>query len=318
MQVRWIFGTLFSVAFVLSAHAQDEPSDGPQVITLESLSEFAQWDFDAPIQTVTVDEGLYAMFGPGGNIAVSIGEDGVMMVDDQFPEVIPKVNDAIAELGGGAVDFVINTHWHFDHADGNKALGPAGSWLVSHEHSAEMMAKDNDINLSAFIYKQEAYEPDALPVISFKDRMTFHFNGGDIELIHFGPAHTAGDAVIIFRKHNAVHFGDVFNNSGFPFIDADNGGSIDGMIHFCQSVLAEIDEDTTIIPGHGEITDVAAVEAYIEMLTTVRDRVRDLMDEGKTVEEIQAANVTADFAESYGAATMALGFIDRVYASLSK
>ena len=176
--------------------AQESPSDD-SAMNLEQLMEAFSWDFDVPIEVETVADGLHVFFGIGGNIAVSIGESGVLVVDDQFPEMIPKVNDAIAELGGGAIDFAINTHWHFDHADGNKALGPTGSWIVAHEHSAEMMAKDNIINLVIAKYKQDAYPPDARPVISFGDRMTFHFNGGDIDLLHAGAAHTAGDAVVI-------------------------------------------------------------------------------------------------------------------------
>lgn len=318
MRARWICCVLFTFALSGTAIAQDGSSEGLPRMELEELSALIGWDFEAPLTTVEVAEGLYVIFGVGGNVAVSIGEDGVMIVDDQFPEMVPKINEAIAELGGGSVDFAINTHWHFDHAAGNKVLGPAGSWIVAQENSTEMMAKDNDINLASFIYRQEAYEPEARPVISFGDRMTFHFNGGDIDLIHAGAAHTEGDLVVIFREHNAIHFGDVFNNTGYPFIDADNGGSIDGMINFCQAILAEIDDDTVIIPGHGEITDVSTVESYIDMLSTVRDRVMALITEGKSLEEIQAAGVTADLTEQYGDVSLSLGFLDRVYTSLTK
>ena len=316
MKVRFItsvFALLTNVALV----AQDTTTD-EAVMNLEQLQEAFSWNFDTPIEVQTVADGLHVLFGIGGNIAVSIGESGVLVVDDQFPEMIPKVNQAIAELGGGAIDFAINTHWHFDHADGNKALGPAGSWIVAHEHSAEMMAKDNIINLVIAKYKQDAYPPDARPVISFGDRMTFHFNGGDIELIHAGAAHTAGDVAVIFRKQNAVHFGDVFNKLGYPFIDVDSGGSIDGMIQFCETVYAELNEDTIVIPGHGVVTDMADLAAYTEMLKTVRQRVKALIDEGKTMEEVLAVNVTEDLDEAYGDVSQSLGFINRVYTSLTK
>ena len=301
----------------LAGVAQESPSDD-SAMNLEQLMEAFSWDFDVPIEVETVADGLHVFFGIGGNIAVSIGESGVLVVDDQFPEMIPKVNDAIAELGGGDIDFAINTHWHFDHADGNKALGPAGSWIVAHEHSAEMMAKDNIINLVIAKYKQDAYPPDARPVISFGDRMTFHFNGGDIDLLHAGAAHTAGDAVVIFRKQNAVHFGDVFNKAGYPFVDVDSGGSIDGMIRFCETVYGELNEDTIVIPGHGVVTDMPDLAAYIEMLKAVRQRVKALIDEGKSMDEVMAADVTADFDEVYGDVSQSLGFIDRVYTSLTK
>ena len=312
-----VIAVVVSLVIGTVGSAQEMPSD-ETVMDLEQLSEAFSWDFDTPIEVETIADGLHVFFGIGGNIAVSIGESGVLVVDDQFPEMVPKINDAIAELGGGEIDFAINTHWHFDHADGNKALGPAGSWIVAHEHSAEMMAKDNIINLVIAKYKQDAYPPDARPVISFGDRMTFHFNGGDIELIHAGAAHTAGDVAVIFRKQNAVHFGDVFNKLGYPFVDVDSGGSIDGMIRFCEAVNAELDEDTIVIPGHGVVTDMPDLAAYIEMLKTVRQRVKALIDEGKTMEEVMAADVTADLDEVYGDVSQSLGFINRVYTSLTK
>ena len=191
---------------------------------------------------ITVEQagdGLYVFFGIGGNIAVSIGEQGVLIVDDQFPEMAPKYRAKIGELGGGDIDFAINTHWHYDHADGNKLLGPEGTWLVSQANSREMMTTDNVINTVVRVpFNQPAYETDALPIFAFEDRMQMHFNGERIDLIHTGPAHTTGDAAVIFRDHNAVHMGDVYNNAGYPFIDADNGGDIDGMIAFWDNRCA--------------------------------------------------------------------------------
>ncbi len=308
--------TLLFTGFVFSQETATEET----VMDLAQIQEAFSWDFDTPIEVQTIAEGLHVFFGVGGNIAVSIGESGVLVVDDQFPEMIPKVNEAIAELGGGPIDFAINTHWHFDHADGNKALGPAGSWIVAHEHSAAMMAKDNIINLVIAKYKQDAYPPDARPVISFADRMTFHFNGGDIDVIHAGAAHTAGDVAVIFRKQNAVHFGDVFNKLGYPFIDVDSGGSIDGMIRFCETVYDELNQDTIVIPGHGVVTDMPDLAAYIDMLKTVRQRVNTLIDEGKSLAEVEAeaVNLTADLSERYGDVLQSLGFINRVYTSLTK
>ena len=304
---------LAGVLLAGAAHAQDEP------MSRETLLSTFGWDFDAvEITTEKVDDGLYVLFGAGGNIAVSVGEQGVLIVDDMFPELMPKIEAAIAEIGGDGVDFAVNTHWHFDHADGNLALGPAGSWIVAQENSTQMMAKSNVLNMVMAKYLQEAYPEDARPAISFDDRMRFYFNGGPIELVHTGPAHTAGDAAVIFRKHNAVHMGDVFNNTGYPFIDADSGGDIDGMIAFCQAVLDEVGPDATIIPGHGPIVGTEVMAAYIEMLQTVRDRVAAMIAEGKTLEEVVEAKPTADLDEQYGDVGQSLGFIDRVYTSLSK
>ena len=131
-------------------------------------------------------------------------------VDDQFPELIPRIQAAIEELGGGEVDFAINTHWHFDHAQSNATLGSDGTWLVSQLNSREMMLDSHLIDLVGTLYEQEAYPPEALPVITYDERMQFFFNGERIDLLHFGPAHTTGDTAVIFRSHNAVHMGDVF------------------------------------------------------------------------------------------------------------
>jgi len=271
------------------------------LMTDEQMYEALGWDFAATEVTVEqVGDNLYVLFGIGGNIAVSVGDDGVLIVDDQFPEMIPKVKAAIAELGGGAVDFVVNSHWHFDHADGNLALGSQGAWIISQANSRAMNTEDHVIDLVGIgKYNQPAYPAHALADITFDDRMSLHFNGEQIDLLHYGPAHTSGDAVTLFRGHNAVHFGDVFGG-GYPYIDVGNGGSISGMIEFCSAVLAEIDSETKVIPGHGAVSTYADLEAYIAMLSTVRDRVAALIAEGKTLEQVIAAAPTREFDERYG------------------
>ena len=307
---------LFGAAF---ASAQEADQATEELLTLEQLLERFQWNFeDAGIITREVGEGLHVLFGIGGNIAASIGEDGVLIVDNMFPEMVPKVRAAIAELGGGDIDYAVNTHWHFDHAEGNLTLGPAGTSIVAHDNSAAMMAKTNILNLVITKYLQEAYPREARPAISFDDRMRLYFNGDEIDIVHAGPAHTAGDAAVIFRKHNAVHFGDVFNNTGYPFIDADSGGGIDGMIAFCQTILDEVGPNAVIIPGHGEVTDSATLQAYIDMLKTVRERVAAMIAEGKSMEEVMAAKPTADFDETFGPEGNSLGFVNRVYTSLMR
>ena len=310
---------LFGAAFASAQEAEETTAERAteELLTLEQLLERFQWNFeDAGIITQEVGEGLHVLFGIGGNIAASIGEDGVLIVDNMFPEMVPKVRTAIAELGGGDIDYAVNTHWHFDHAEGNLALGPAGTSIVAHDNSAAMMAKTNVLNLVVTKYLQEAYPREARPAISFDDRMRLYFNGDEIDIVHAGPAHTAGDAAVIFRKHNAVHFGDVFNNTGYPFIDADSGGGIDGMIAFCQTILDEVGPNAVIIPGHGEVTDSATLQAYIDMLITVRERVAEMIGEAKSLEEVMAAKPTADFDETFGPEGNSLGFVNRVYTSL--
>lgn len=285
-------------------------------VSLDEMVAVFGWDFDtAVIEEQEVGAGLYVLFGPGGNVAASIGDDGVLIVDDQFPQVIPKIEAKIAELGGGAIDFAINTHWHFDHADGNLALGPKGVWLVSQSKSREMMTDSQLIDLVAMQYEQQPYPENARPVITYDNRMQFHFNGERIDLLHFGPAHTTGDTAVIFRGSNAVHLGDVFNNAGYPFIDAGNGGDLDGMIRFCTAALAEIDAGTTVIPGHGPVTDYESLADYITMLSTVRGRIAMLIEDDADLEAVLAAKPTAEFDERYGDPGL---FVNRAFASLSR
>ena len=310
---------VMAVALGAVASAQEEAPASDEPLNLEQLLAQFNWDFDAAeITTEQVGEGLYVLFGIGGNIAVSVGEQGVLVVDDMFPEVIAKVEAAIKEIGGDGIDFAINTHWHFDHAEGNLALGPAGTWIAAHANSASMMAKENILNMVITKYRQPPYPPAARPSIVYDDRMRFHFNGEDVDLIHAGPAHTAGDTAVIFRDHNAVHFGDVYNNTGYPFIDVDSGGSINGMIAFCQAILDELGPNGIVIPGHGPVTDSAALQAYIDMLTTVRDRVAAQMAEGKSLMAVVASGVTGDLDETFGPVINSLGFVDRVYTSLQR
>ncbi len=298
-----------AILSAVQAHAEE-------TMHLDELATAFGWDFESAQVTVeTLEEGFHVLFGVGGNIAVSIGEDGTLLVDDQFPQMISRIDEALAALGSDGIDFTINTHWHFDHAEGNLTLGPRGTWLVSQANSRAMMADPHVVNLVNFKYLQEPYPMDARPVITYDDRMQFHFNGEQVDLVHFGPAHTTGDTAVIFRKRNAVHLGDVFNNSGYPFIDADNGGSIDGVIEFCASVRDEIDEDTTVIPGHGPVTDYQALVDYIDMLTVVRDRIQAMVAEGKSLVEVVAARPTAEFDERYGDPGL---LVNRAYASLTK
>jgi glyoxylase-like metal-dependent hydrolase (beta-lactamase superfamily II) len=256
---------------------------------------------EVDIRAERVGEGLYVLFGYGGNIAVSIGEQGVLMVDTMFPELVPKVRAAIREVGGGDIDFAINTHWHYDHAEGNLAYGPEGVWIVSQTESLRRLSMDNVIDVVVRpAFPQPVYPVAARPIMTFDHRMQMHFNGERIDLMHFAPAHTAGDAAVFFRGHNAVHMGDVFVPGGYPFIDVDNGGDLDGMITFCRAVLTELDENAIVIPGHGQITDYAALARYVEMLQSIRDRIAALIDSGASLEQVVAAKPTAAWDADYG------------------
>lgn len=266
------------------------------------------------IRTEKIGENLYVLFGVGGNIIASIGDDGVLFVDDQFPQMAPKYKAAIGELGGGKIDFVINTHWHFDHADGNQTLGPEGTRIIAHENSRTMLTKNNVINLVTRTQNQPAFPPAALPVVTYDRDMRMHFNGERIDLLHFGPAHTTGDTAVVFRGHNVVHLGDVYNTAGYPFIDAGNGGSLNGVIEFCRQVLEAIDDTYIVVPGHGPIARYDDLVDYVAMLTTIRDRVKALMSSGATLQQVIAAQPTSEWDEKRGDPA---AFLNRAYTSLS-
>jgi cyclase len=284
----------------------------PAFAQLDSLVEQLR---TTPITTQKIADNFYVLFGVGGNIIASIGENGVLIVDGQFPQMVPKYKAAIGELGGGKIDFVINTHWHFDHSEGNQVLGPEGTWIVAQENSRQMMMKNNVVNLVTSKREQPAYAATALPVVTYDDTMRFHFNGERIDLVHYGPAHTTGDTAVVFRQHKTVHMGDVYNNAGYPFIDADNGGSLNGVIEFSSKVLAQIDSDYVVVPGHGPVADYQALSDYVAMLTTIRDRMKALIDSGATLQQVTAARITAEWDQKKGDPT---SFLNRGYTSLTR
>lgn len=289
---------------------------GDEVLTIESVGN----DYDVvEIRTEKVADGLYVLFGLGGNVAVSIGEQGVLIVDDMFPQLHPKLLKAIHVLGGERdVDFAINTHWHFDHAQGNVAFGPAGSWIVAQSESRRKLVSGALFSTGSVRFRQDPLPMGGQAVISFDEKISFHLNGTDIDVVHAGPAHTAGDAAVIFRKFHAVHMGDVFSNTGYPFIDTDNGGGIDGMIDFCEAILADVGRDATIIPGHGEITNGAAIAETIVMLKAVRERVAAGIRAGRSRDEIIASKPTAEFDARFKGQSDPDDFIDRVHAGLRR
>ena len=277
------------------------------------------WDFDqAEITTEKITDNIHVLFGLGGNILVSTGEDGVLLVDDQMPELKYKILRALRKIGGRSVDYIINTHWHFDHAEGNLAFGPDGAKIVAHENSRHMMLNPKPINLSFIVYPQQPYPLSAVPQITFQDSMKLHLNGDQIELYHFGHAHTTGDTAIYLRNSNVLHMGDVFNMTGPPFIDAGNGGSIDGIINFCEEILKVVNDETVVVPGHGPISTTQDMQTYIDMLVVVRDRIRDGIDQGKSLQEIIDSDPTKEWRDKFGDGPFIVGIIDRAYAGMTK
>jgi cyclase len=246
------------------------------------------------IRTTKLTGTIYMLEGGGaGNIGVCIGKDGTFIVDDQYAPLSEKIKAAIAKLTDKPVQFVINTHWHGDHSGGNENFGGQGAIIVSQENSRKRMTTDQFFGLPS--HKQAAYSSPGLPKITFITSMSFYYNDETIRIFHFTNAHTDGDAIIYFEKSNVVHMGDVFVRYGFPFIDEPNGGNINGMIETIDSVINLVNEKTIIIAGHGKISGKQDLVNYNNMIRTVRDRVKKLMDEGKSLEEIITTDPMKDY-----------------------
>ncbi len=241
--------------------------------------------------------GVHALFGAGGNLGVSAGPDGVFLVDDQFAPLSTKIKAAIARISDKPVKFLINTHWHFDHTGGNENFGKDGAVIVAHDNVRKLMSENQLIDF--FNAKVPAAPPVALPVITFKDTTTFHLNGDTIVVKHLPPGHTTGDSIVFFQKANVLHTGDLFFNGIYPFIDVQNGGTIDGMISDAHEILKWVNADTKVIPGHGPMADRDALIAYHAMLVSVRDRVKSLITEGKTKTQVLAAKPSADLDDKW-------------------
>ena len=270
----------------------------------------------AEVTTKKVNENLFLLYGLGGNIAVSTGNDGVLIVDSQIPIIFPKVMKAIKKLSDDKIIYTINTHWHWDHSDGNLVLDSDETKIISHSNARENMQKGGLINMGTTILNQEPYPKSALPVITHENGMSLYFNDEKIDLFHFGPAHTTGDTVIYFTNQNAIHLGDVFFSNSYPFIDVDNGGSLSGMINYLEKIVLVIDKDTIVMPGHGEISSISDIKETIEMLKTVKNRILMSIKNNQSLEQIISSNITKDFDKKYNTLLLRDTFIDRAYASL--
>jgi cyclase len=269
------------------------------IMCLVATSALAQQDFsNVQIQTIPVAKGVYMLVGSGGNIGLSVGQDGAFLIDDQYAPLTDRILEAISAVTDKPVRFLVNTHWHGDHTGGNENIGKGGTIIVAHENVRKRLAKGQFMKL--FNVDIPPAPPKALPVITFADSVTFHWNDETLEVWHPQPAHTDGDAVIYFRNANVVHTGDLFFNGFYPFIDAGSGGSMEGVIAGADELLERIDDNTKIIAGHGPLGNKADLKAYRDMLATVHGRMAKLIKEGKNVDEIVAAKPTADYDAKWG------------------
>jgi cyclase len=273
-------------------------------ITAACLPVWAQQDFSTiEITTTKVANGVYMLQGSGGNIGVSVGEDGVFLIDDQYAPLTDKIVAAVKAIDTGPIRFVLNTHWHGDHTGGNENLGGVGALIVAHDNARRQMTIGQFFEL--WDRKVEPSPEGALPVVTFSDAVTFHLNGDVLHAFHVEDAHTDGDSMVHFEKANVLHTGDVFFNGTFPFIDVYSGGSLAGVIAGCHRALELVDEETKIIPGHGPLGNRGDLIAYRDMLQRAEDAVAPMVRRGMSLEEIQKAEPLAPSVEKWGG-----GFID--------
>lgn len=278
----------------------------------------AQQNFDSVVvRTQPAGRGVHMLTGSGGNIALAVGEDFAFLVDDQFAPLTAKILAAVRGVTDKPVRFLVNTHWHGDHAGGNENMAKAGVILVAHDNVRTRMSTEQFTEL--FNRRSPPSPRGALPVVTFVESVTFHLGGETVHVVHVPPAHTDGDAIVHFVQANTIHMGDNYFKDVYPFVDLSSGGSFEGVIRAADIALGYANDSTRIIPGHGPLANRADLMKYRDVLVQVRDRVAALIRQGKTREEVIAAKPTAEWDATWGAGFMKPDvFLGIVYLSMTK
>ena len=259
----------------------------PALITGLLLSTTAQAD-DGPVTAQKLSEHVYVLFGQGGNIAASVGDDGIYIIDDQFAKLSDDIKKTISDLKPGSAEFVINTHHHGDHTGGNENFAKAGAHVIAHD------------NVHKRLEEQHGEGSDFLPRISFGHDLKLHFNNEHAHVVHYEHAHTDGDSVIFFSNDNIVHMGDIYFNFGsLPFVDVDSGGSVDGILAAVNDVVNQIDDNTKVIPGHGKVSDRSGLIAYGKLVQNAKDVMLKAMQNNASLEQVLKADPLAELNLEY-------------------
>ena len=258
-------------------------------ITLYGCAVAAQQrDFsNVEVKVTPVAGNVHVLEGAGGNIGISAGPDGILLVDDQYAPLTPKIEKAIAPLSAKPVRFLLNTHWHGDHTGGNENFGAKMVPILAHTN----VRKRLETGATRPDRVIPPAPPLALPVITYEDGISVHFNGEEIRVVHLPAGHTDGDSVVFFTRSGVVHLGDLFFGANFPFIDIDSGGSVKGYISNLETLRAQITAEMKIIPGHGKVSSLAEYDAYLAMLKDTASRVEKGIRQGKTVDQLKKAQV---------------------------
>lgn len=248
---------------------------------------------DVEIRTERLAPGIAVLFGRGGNIGVSHGADGTVLIDDQYAPLTGRIQTAITDLGADPVRFLINTHWHGDHTGGNENFGESGALIMAHDNVRIRLIEGMDRGEGRLV---EPAPESALPVITYHDGITLHLNGDTVQILHMHNGHTDGDSIVRWENANVIHMGDLFfNGRTFPFIDRQSGGSVQGLVQAASRVLDMADDETRIIPGHGPMASRADLLAYRDMLVAITSQVQSAIDASRSLEEIQAMDIPADY-----------------------
>lgn len=266
----------------------------------------------APIKTTKLYDNIWLLQGAGGNMAVQTGKDGIILIDSSFATAVPHIREAIAAVSSDAPHALVNTHWHVDHVDGNEGMHSAGFHVIAHEKTKTRMAEPAEIKLMHF--SLPAYPAGALPSTTFATSMHHNHNGDSVDLVHYDPAHTDTDIYIHFQNADVLHLGDIFFNGLYPFIDEGSGGSIGGTISAAEKSITLAGDKTRVIPGHGPLGNKADLKGYIDMLSTVRDKVAALKKAGASEQEAIAKKPTADLDAQWahgGSPDMFVGIVYR-------
>ena len=289
----------------------------PLALSLVAVSARAQMGDPTKVtlKTTPVTAGISMIEGAngfaGGNVAASVGDDGLFIIDDEIEPMTAKLKVALAALSKKPVRFVVNTHWHMDHTGNNPAMAAAGAVIIAQENVRKRLSVDNVLHMMGHEMAVKAQPAAALPVVTFTDDVTLHLNGDEVHVIHVPPAHTDGDSIVHFKKANVIHTGDTVT-AGYPIVDVDSGGQFEGFITAADRILALCDDNTKIIPGHGPVMTKADLVARRQMLIEVRDRIGKLIAAKKTVDEIKAAKPLADLDAKWGQGFVNADFVIEV------
>ena len=275
----------------------------------------AQTDFSkVQMKATKVAGNVYMLEGSGGNIGVSVGDDGLLIVDDQFAPLADKIRAALKGIADKKLRFILNTHWHGDHTGGNVVFGPEAT-IIAHDNVRKRLATEQ--KLTVFNQTIPASPKEALPVITFDQTLTVHFNGEEIRAIHYPHGHTDGDSVIFFTASNVVHLGDDFFAGRFPFVDLESGGSVEGLVKNIGELLTKIPEGAKLIPGHGPISTVDDLKSYYRMLQQTTDIVRKKIAAGKTLDQIKSEGLPEEW-KPWGEGFIKTDrWIETIYSSLT-